>query len=84
MFHSDSQKQCLEQLREKKEHPACHNCGSQDLGVHEYESEWVLGGSFQVALECSECGAGDDFIISPQEARRCGLDPDANLPDEVP
>jgi DnaJ-class molecular chaperone len=84
MFLSDSQKRCLEQLREKKDLTACHNCGSQGLGVHEHESDWVLGGSFQVALECSECGAGEDFIISPQEARRCSLDPEANLSDEVP
>jgi len=55
------------------------------LGVYELASDWVLGGSFHVVLKCSECYAdGDNFIISPEEARRCGLDPRANLPDDVP
>ncbi len=55
------------------------------MGIHEYESDWVLGGSFQVVLECPDCGAGsDNFIITPKEARSCGLDANANLPDDVP
>jgi DnaJ-class molecular chaperone len=85
MFLSDLQQRCLEQLaKDKGETVTCHNCGSQRLGVHKYESDWLLGGSFQVALECSDCGAGSDFIISSEEARDCGLDPRLNLADDGP
>ncbi|CAN5877558.1 hypothetical protein BH18ACT11_BH18ACT11_12490 [soil metagenome] len=64
---------------------ACYNCESRSVGVHEYESDWVLGGSFQVVLECPDCGAGsDNFIITREEARSCGLDANAKLPDDVP
>ena len=85
MFLSYSQKQCLEQLAKDKGHTTCYNCDSQRIGVYELASDWVLGGSFQVVLQCSSCGAdADHFIISPEEARGCGLDPTANLPDDVP
>src|SRR5215210_9491607 len=65
MSLSDSQKRCLEQLAKDKRYTACYNCESQRVGVHEYESDWVLGGPFQVVLECPDCGAGSDtFIIT--------------------
>jgi hypothetical protein len=81
MFLSHSQRECLEQLAKDKGHTACHNCGSQRVGVDAYASDWALGNSFQVVLECFDCGGGDNFIISLEEAQRCGLDPHANLPD---
>ena len=85
MILSDSQTQCLEQLANEKGYTTCFNCESGRIGVHELASDWVLGGSFHVVLKCSNCYADvDNFIISPEEARRCGLDPNANLPDDVP
>jgi hypothetical protein len=85
MILSYSQTQCLEQLAKEKGDTACYNCRSQRLGVHKLASDWVLGGSFHVVLKCSECYAeGDNFIISPEEARDYGLDPNANLPEDVP
>jgi hypothetical protein len=81
MILSDSQTQCLEQLAEEKGFAGCFNCGSQHMGVHELASDWVLGGSFHVVLKCSNCGSdADNFIISPEEARRCGLYPNENPP----
>ena len=82
MFLSDSQRWCLEQLAQGRgEIAPCRNCGSLRVGVQEYESNWTSGGRFRVVLECPDCevGAGD-FLISTEEARNCGLDPDANLP----
>jgi len=36
----------------------------------------------RVVLECRDCEVGAcDFFISNDEARNCGLDPDANLLD---
>jgi hypothetical protein len=89
MILSDSQKQCLEQLAKEKGSTICFNCGSPHLGVHELASDWVLGDSYHVVLnvvlKCSDCNSvADNFIISPEEARRCGLDPEANLPGDVP
>jgi hypothetical protein len=85
MFLSYSQQRCLEQLAKDKGHTSCFDCGSQRVGVHEYESDWSLGGSFQVVLECPDCRAdSDNFYISEEEARNCGLDPNANLPRNVP
>jgi len=44
-----------------------------------------MGASFHVVLTCSNCYAdSDNFIISPEEARDCGLDPNANLSEDVP
>ena len=81
MILSDSQTQCLEQLAEEKGFTTCFNCGSQRMGVHGPASDWVLGGSFHVVLKCSNCGSdADNFIISPEEARRCGLYPNENPP----
>ena len=84
MFLSDSQLRCLEQLAEKG-HTSCFNCGSQRVGVNEYEARWLLG-EFQVFLECPDCGteAAAKFSISTEEARGCGIDPNANLPRNVP
>jgi hypothetical protein len=77
MFLSDSQRRCLEQLAEEKGHTSCFNCGSQRVSVQEYESRWLLGGSVQVVLECHDCGADSaNFIISPEEARGCGIYPE--------
>ena len=85
MILSDSQTQCLEQLAKEKGFTTCFNCGSPRMGVDELASDWVLGGSFHVVLKCSNCYSdADNFIISPEEARRCGLDPNAKLPDDVP
>jgi hypothetical protein len=85
MILSDSQKQCLEQLAKEKGFTTCFNCGLPRIGVHELASDWVLGSSFHVVLKCSNCYSdADNFIISPEEAQRCGLDPNANLPDDVP
>jgi hypothetical protein len=85
MTLSDSQTRCLEHLAKEKGYTACYNYGSQRVRIHELASDWVLRGSFHVVLKCSECYAeGDNFIISPEEARACGLDPNANLPDDVP
>jgi hypothetical protein len=85
MILSDSQTQCLEQLAKEKGFTTCFNCGLPRMGVDELASDWVLGGSFHVVLKCSNCYSGaDNFIISPEEARRCGLDPNAKLPDDVP
>jgi len=82
VFLSYSQKRCLEQLAQNKGHTSCYNCGSERVGVHESESEWWLGGLFQVVLQCPDCYADDDsFEISEGEAKRCGLDPNANLPN---
>jgi hypothetical protein len=84
MILSDSQTQCLEQLAKEKGYTTCYNCGSQRVSIHELASDWVLGSSFHVVLKCSECyGDTDNFIISPEEARECGLDPNANLPEDV-
>jgi hypothetical protein len=85
MILSDSQTQCLEQLAKEKGFTACFNCGSPRMGVDKLASDWVLGGSFHVVLKCSNCYSdADNFTISPEEARRCGLDPNAKLPDDVP
>ena len=85
MILSDSQTQCLEQLAKEKGFTTCFNCGLPRMGVDELASDWVLGGSFHVVLKCSNCNSvADNFIISPEEARRCGLDPEANLPGDVP
>ena len=85
MIFSDSQTQCLEQLAKEKGYTTCYNCGSQRLSVYEVASDWVLGGSFHVVLKCPDCYAdADNFIISPEEAWRCGLDPKANLPTDIP
>jgi hypothetical protein len=84
MIFSDSQTQCLEQLAKEKGYTTCYNCESRRIGVHELASDWVWGSSFHVVLKCSDCYAdADNFIISPEEARRCGLDPNADLPDDV-
>jgi len=85
MILSDSQTQCLEQLAKEKGYTTCYNCESRRIGVHELASDWVLGGSFHVVLKCSHCNTdADNFIISPEEARRCGLDPNENVPEYVP
>jgi hypothetical protein len=85
MILSDSQTQCLEQLAKEKGYTTCYNCESRRIGVHELASDWVLGGSFHVVLKCSHCYTdADNFIISPEEARRCGLDPNENVPEYVP
>ena len=85
MILSASQTQCLEELAKEKGYTTCFNCGSQRLSVYEVASDWVLGGSFHVVLKCSDCYAdADNFIISPEEARRCGLDPNADLPNDAP
>jgi hypothetical protein len=85
MIISDSQKQCLEQLAKERGYTTCYNCGSQRVGLHALASDWVLGGSFHVVLTCLDCYAdGDNFSISREEARECGLDLNANLPDDVP
>jgi hypothetical protein len=85
MMLSDSQTQCLEQLAKEKGYTTCYNCESRRIGVHELASDWVLGGSFHVVLKCSHCYTdADNFIISPEEARRCGLDPNENVPEYVP
>ena len=85
MILSDSQTKCLEQLAKEKGYTTCYNCDSQRVGIHELASDWVLGRSFHVVLKCSDCYAdADNFIISPEEARRCGLDPNADLPDDAP
>jgi hypothetical protein len=85
MMLSDSQTQCLEQLAKEKGYTTCYNCESRRIGVHELASDWALGGSFRVVLKCSDCYAdGGHFIISPEESWRCGLDPSANLPTDVP
>jgi hypothetical protein len=85
MILSDSQTQCLEQLAKEKGYTTCYNCESRRIGAHELASDWVLGGSFHVVLKCSHCYTdADNFIISPEEARRCGLDPNENVPEYVP
>ena len=85
MILSDSQTQCLEQLAKEKGYTTCYNCESRRIGIHELASDWVLGSSFHVVLKCSDCYAdADNFIISPEEARRCGLDPNADLLDDAP
>ena len=85
MILSDSQTQCLEQLAKEKGYTTCYNCESRRIGVHELASDWVLGGSFHVVLKCSDCYTdADNFIISPEQARRCGLDPNENVPEYVP
>ncbi len=82
MILTDYQLRCLEQLAEAREIEACRNCGSQRVGVDEGDSDWVLGKSFRVAVSCPDCGGGaGDFYISAEEARGCGIDPDANLPN---
>ena len=82
---SDSQTQCLEQLAKEKGYTTCYNCESRRIGIHQLASDRVLGSSFHVVLKCSDCYAdADNFIISPEEARRCGLDPNADLPDDAP
>jgi hypothetical protein len=82
MILSDSQTQCLEQVAKEKGYTTCNNCGSQRVSVYKLASDWVLDGSFHVVLTCLDCYAdGDNFIISPEEAQDCGLDPNANLPD---
>jgi hypothetical protein len=75
------QKSCVEQTVREKGHD-CHDCGS--VGFNAFEAEWVLGGELRVFLECSDCEAEDDLYLSPEEAKRCGFDPRANLPDDVP
>jgi hypothetical protein len=80
MFLSYSQERCLEQLVKDKGHTPCHICESQRVGVDEYASDWASGGSLQVVTKCSDCGAGGSFIISPEEARNSGLEPDENPP----
>ena len=85
MFLSDSQKQSLEQQAKEKGYTTCYNCESRRIGVHELASDWVLGGSLHVVLKCSDCYAdADNFFISPEEAWRCGFDPNANLPRDIP
>ena len=85
MFLSDSQKRCLEQLAKDKGQTTCYNCGSRRINLYELASDWARGGSFRVVLKCPDCYAdGDHFFISSEEARRCGLDPHADLPDNVP
>ncbi len=82
MFLSDHQRRCLEQLAEAREIDACRNCGSQRVGVDEGDSDWALGPSIRVALSCPDCGAGaGDFYITAEEARGCGIEPDAELPN---
>jgi hypothetical protein len=81
MFLSYSQRECLVRLAKDKGHVPCYSCGSQSVGLHEYASNWSLGGQFRVILKCPDCYAEDDFYISEEEARGCGLDPAANLPD---
>ena len=81
MILSDSQTQCLEQLAKEKGFTTCFNCGLPRMGVHKLASDWVLGGSFHVVLKCSNCYSDvDNFIISPEEARACGIYPDENPP----
>jgi hypothetical protein len=54
------------------------------VGVDEGDSDWALGLSFRVALSCPDCGAGaGDFYTTAEEARGCGIDPDANLPNTL-
>ena len=85
MILSDSQTQCLEQQAKEKGYTTCYNCESWRIGVHELASDWVLGGSFHVLLKCYDCYAdADNFIISPEQARRCSLDPNENVPEYVP
>jgi hypothetical protein len=83
MFLSNDQLRCLEQLaKDKGEIAACRNCGSERVGVDAGDSDWALGLSFRVALSCPDCGAGaGDFYITAEEARGCGIVPDANLHD---
>jgi hypothetical protein len=76
------QRRCLEQLAKARgKMAACLNCGLQRVGVLAHKSNWISG-KFLVAVECFNCrvGAGD-FFISAEEARNCGLDPNADLPD---
>jgi hypothetical protein len=83
MFLSDSQRRCLQQLAQGRgKIAACRDCGSQRVGVLEYESNRISSGVFRVALECSDCGVGaGDFFISAEQARNCGLVPYAGLPN---
>jgi hypothetical protein len=54
MFLPYSQQRCLEQLAKDKGYTACYDCGSQHVGVHEYESNWAFGHRSQVVLKCPE------------------------------
>lgn len=78
MFLWGEQKRCVEQIAHDK-HFACGECGSAALVGK--EAEWVLGGALEVYLECSDCRREDVLDLSPEQARGCGFNPDANLPD---
>ena len=80
MFLWGEQKRCVEQLAREKGR-TCYECEFATLSAD--EAQWQLGGGLDVYLTCSNCYAENSLPLSPDDARRCGFDPNADLP-EVP
>jgi transcription elongation factor Elf1 len=71
-------KRCVEQIAREK-HLTCRDCGSSALvGI---AAAWNFGGSMNAYLECSNCDLENPLALTPEEATRCGFDPEADMQD---
>jgi hypothetical protein len=77
MFLRETQKRRVEQIAQEMG-LSCSECGSTALEA--YEAEWLLGGTLDAYLECSNCWKENSLELPPEEARDCGFDPDDGLP----
>jgi hypothetical protein len=59
----------------------CYACGYPTLSAD--EAEWQLGGALDVYLKCSRCDGEPPLTLPPDDYRRCGFAPDANVPGDV-